>query len=383
MLNRKTILRVLLWALGIAALTGATAMVAGGRAITGRIAGTAVLVALACLALLPLMGMIDSARKRSAGLMGMAGVVCEFLLAMALLWDLDGGIVRSDTLFFSMFVLLLATPAAMLFLWSMQTQRAAWAGRVGVILTGLITAMALLGLVTERDHRWGDDLLETSGASAIFAAILCASLVSVGGTVWKRVRWLGTAKTALAWCMACVGIWWPQVGLGGEFGKHMAAVGSVGFVIGYASLALLVPLKPGQLWLRWVAIASTLATAVAFDLAIYTEHDPVARLGGAAAIIAGCATLGLMLMARLNRGVQAESLPHEFSRVALTCPRCQRSQSMPLGDSACQACGLRISVRVEEPRCAKCGYLLYQVEGNACPECGSAIADFPGRTAVA
>jgi rRNA maturation protein Nop10 len=30
-------------------------------------------------------------------------------------------------------------------------------------------------------------------------------------------------------------------------------------------------------------------------------------------------------------------------------------------------------VEVEEPRCA-CGYLLYQLAGDTCPECGRAVA---------
>ena len=28
----------------------------------------------------------------------------------------------------------------------------------------------------------------------------------------------------------------------------------------------------------------------------------------------------------------------------------------------------------EEPRCAKCGYLLYNLRGTSCPECGEPIA---------
>ena len=46
---------------------------------------------------------------------------------------------------------------------------------------------------------------------------------------------------------------------------------------------------------------------------------------------------------------------------------------MAVGRSACCKCGLKFSIEVEEEHCAKCGYSLYKVNSNTCPECGKAI----------
>ncbi|MFG0251941.1 MAG: hypothetical protein ACF8NJ_03610, partial [Phycisphaerales bacterium JB038] len=52
--------------------------------------------------------------------------------------------------------------------------------------------------------------------------------------------------------------------------------------------------------------------------------------------------------------------------------RCAVAHMANMGTSHCQSCGLRIYLEVEEPRCA-CGYLLYQLQGDRCPECGRLI----------
>ena len=63
--------------------------------------------------------------------------------------------------------------------------------------------------------------------------------------------------------------------------------------------------------------------------------------------------------------------------VSLTviCPRCSLSQSLKAGESQCAGCRLKFVIEVEEPRCTKCGYLLYQLTEPRCPECGAPISD--------
>jgi len=61
--------------------------------------------------------------------------------------------------------------------------------------------------------------------------------------------------------------------------------------------------------------------------------------------------------------------------VPINCPRCgTHVAALSNRDTRCPSCRLKIRVEIEEPRCA-CGYLLYQLEGDTCPECGRAIDD--------
>ena len=59
--------------------------------------------------------------------------------------------------------------------------------------------------------------------------------------------------------------------------------------------------------------------------------------------------------------------------VALMCPVCRDEQRLGTGPVRCTSCGTLLTVELEEPRC-ECGYLLYQLQTEACPECGRAIA---------
>ena len=67
-------------------------------------------------------------------------------------------------------------------------------------------------------------------------------------------------------------------------------------------------------------------------------------------------------------GLLASSMP-----VSMTCPRCRSAvEAQSNKDARCPSCRLKIRVEIEEPRCS-CGYLLYELESDICPECGKPI----------
>lgn len=70
----------------------------------------------------------------------------------------------------------------------------------------------------------------------------------------------------------------------------------------------------------------------------------------------------------LRHSTDESGVPQRAS-VRLTCPRCGCEQAMRAGGASCQACKLRITIEIEEPRCA-CGYLLHRLVSDRCPECG-------------
>ncbi len=80
------------------------------------------------------------------------------------------------------------------------------------------------------------------------------------------------------------------------------------------------------------------------------------------------------MLAVLNRQIDYEPGSMEMLSLFLACPRCGKKQNVAIGEASCVACDLRISTRIEEPRCLSCGYLLYQLTSDRCPECGTTIA---------
>ncbi len=56
------------------------------------------------------------------------------------------------------------------------------------------------------------------------------------------------------------------------------------------------------------------------------------------------------------------------------CPRCHAEQQLPTGLGRCDACGFTLLIEIQEPRC-ECGYQLYRLESDQCPECGRKVAE--------
>ena len=81
------------------------------------------------------------------------------------------------------------------------------------------------------------------------------------------------------------------------------------------------------------------------------QEEMLGRLAGATAIIAGCGTLALLILARINqRIVPVAAALADLREIMLTCPRCRSKQTIALGSGKCGTCGLVIQVRVQEPK---------------------------------
>ncbi len=80
------------------------------------------------------------------------------------------------------------------------------------------------------------------------------------------------------------------------------------------------------------------------------QGEMLGRLAGAAAIIAGCGTLALLVLARINRRmVQPGLCAGEVREIVFFCPLCGTRQTIAVGGGRCATCGLGIHVRLAEP----------------------------------
>lgn len=100
------------------------------------------------------------------------------------------------------------------------------------------------------------------------------------------------------------------------------------------------------------------------------------RIIGVLTILAAGGTIVALVLSVLDRQARrsgGESMPRSGRmRLEIVCPRCGSPQQLAAGPSRCSACGLKFTVEVEEPRC-ECGFLLYQLTGERCPDCGREI----------
>jgi len=115
-----------------------------------------------------------------------------------------------------------------------------------------------------------------------------------------------------------------------------------------------------------------------FDSVVYNTSEfgeLLLRLLGISAILCAGSTIatGALVIFGPKPGDDEPGLLESSIVVSMTCPRCQSDiEAKSNRETRCGSCRLKVLVEIEEPRC-KCGYLLYELESDTCPECGQLI----------
>ena len=261
----------------------------------------------------------------------------------------------------------------------------------------------VLGLAFILDVVQDERLLGTSGvvAAGCLATLVAAFVADQG----RFVRWMHVGM-AVGWCgVACaIGLIWLSAALPTEFELRVARVAG-GFCVPAAAIVFvgmtMFPRARGTwvLLARWSTASLVVFWACFGEFAIVlpqVAEDIVqlvvgeqwfARSVGASAVLVAAGTVAQPVLIRLGRSTEGAEGAIRGRRTPVTCrcPRCAAECALDANvDAACAACGLRIRVELEEPRC-RCGYLLYGLESPGCPECGAPVPESarwrPARTA--
>jgi hypothetical protein len=189
---------------------------------------------------------------------------------------------------------------------------------------------------------------------------------------WGPVPLLGLIACAVGLVMTAVCIWAePRVST--AFPKATGVVAVVAFSLAHVCVLLRIPGGATLSWLLGGTIASVWAVAVMWSLAIVLEpsSDFFYRGFGALGVLDASGSLALLIVAKLKQIGKVETLESTPARIEIACPRCTTRQVVDAGKSKCSTCGLKFTIEIEEPRCAKCDYLLWQLPERRCPECGT------------
>ncbi len=311
---RKLFLRGLVWSLAAAALIAICVLLFGEfNRTTGRVLGT-----LAALALHS----------------GLALALAEFLERH--LWP------RLNRIGLAIFSLNFAVLTTFIWWWPN--------GREDEMIRAMLTTVFLIG--------------------AYILALPGADLLERGRHLRRAAMAILTLIVALLMSLVCI---WARDTDSPDFVKATVIAGIAAFTL--AHTCLLSRVRRGQIItaLLAVTLVSAWALAALLSLFIITEYDQEFgyRFVGALGVLDAAGSLSLLILLKLRsvgRGTQLETSAAEFE---LCCPRCLEPQTVTAGASACRACGLKFRIEIEEPRCEKCGYLLYQLPERTCPECGT------------
>jgi hypothetical protein len=346
-LYRKFLLRVVFWALGLAACFGAAGVIFAGHDTLWRIVGTCAATAAGAFLTLAASGQLDHRTTWLPGVMAVSLIVTEYLATLGLIWNLFRS--AGDPAALTMFFLAATTVPAIGFTAIMKRPDGALSARVGLFASAAVFAVLMVGtwggwlgaIRAERWHSLGQSL-------AVFAGLAVLCLVG-SGTDRRHWRWLGVAAAAAAFSISAYAILLDIH----KPSAFFVCVVSVAAVVAHANAMAWCPLKPAQRWLLWGTIGAGIATGGFVDLARITspwQEEMLGRLAGATAIIAGCGTLALLILARINqRIVPIAATLADLREISLTCPRCRAKQMITIGTGKCGACGLVIRVQVQEP----------------------------------
>jgi hypothetical protein len=344
---RKVLLRVVFWALGLAACFGAAGVIFAGHDTLWRIVGTCAATAVGALLMLAASRQLEQETTWHPGVMAVALIVVEYLGTLGLTWNLF----RNAEEPAGLTMLFLATTAvpAIAFWTILKRPDSAHSARMGVCASTAVFALLMVGtwggwLKALPGERW-----QSIGLMLAAFAVLAGRCLIGSGTDRRHWRWLGVAAAAAAFAISAYAILLDIH----KTSAFFVCIVTVAAVVAHANALAWCPLKPAHQWLLWGTIAAGITTGGFVDLGKITspwQEEMLGRLAGAMAIIAGCGTLALLVLARLNQrgGPRAASLA-DLREVVLTCPRCRSKQTIALGSGKCEACGLIIQVQVQEP----------------------------------
>ena len=389
MLLRRVFLGILLVSLILAAFVGALAAFFATGDILWRILWSCGLSAVIAGGMIGFTFLLERPRVRLAGLVGTCVLFLTWLLSLAGIWGEpylfhhdwhiweSMGILLLIGLPVTAIMLLITFPAVRWAGWGLVVWSAlCWVGATGALWlpNSLFGSPSPYGYYYRSQH----DVVESFLLAYGYGFIIMLLLVNVGMKDKRYFRYAGVLLGFLGMAIAITGVWVPSAGF---YWPQIAAVSTIAAItMGYINLLLMIKGKPWQNMLRWgtVILAGLSGLAgvqgVATDWNLSADESLWFRIAAAGSIMTICASLAQLVVALILRKVQRPEVEDAtITDIVLTCPRCQKSQRLPLGASRCGGCGLQFAIQAFVPHCPKCDYNLSGNTSGRCPECGEPI----------
>ena len=170
-------------------------------------------------------------------------------------------------------------------------------------------------------------------------------------------------------------LWVPKLNSWEGFQRFVGVGATVGGLLAHMSLISMARVPSQFRWVQLLTLASVIlgASTILGVLILnpsYTNIRHWETVLYVCGLLTLCGPIVVPLAHVLNRVQAAEHIETVDLKMTIICPRCRLDQAVSSGSSTCPRCKLRFKIEIEEPRCEKCGYLLYRLTANRCPECG-------------
>ena len=238
-------------------------------------------------------------------------------------------------------------------------------------------ALGIACLISGRLGEFEARVLGTTAAVGAASILGLASAIPYERRRWVPVGHLGMIAVALALVLVLLAIWELVDLRSEEFFDFMGVACVAAVALPHVGLLSLARLRREYTWVRIATVAAIAVLAVQIDATVVADIDDEGwfRLMGIVAIAVVCGTIAVPIFHRMSIIRSHQEIRTVDLALSLTCPRCGKTQTLPVGRQRCGGCGLNIRIEIEEEQCPKCGYPLYRLTSAACPECGTPIAD--------
>jgi hypothetical protein len=408
MVMRAIVLRVMLGALGLAALFGVMAIFMDGIIPAGRLLGTSLTIAIGSAMLLPVSATSAARRFSPLAMVWTAYVGIGALLVITAIWYRG--------------------PVGLG--WGMELPAGSW---IGYGLGAMIVAVGPLtrrNVGMDRSYRTAESVALWGAGVSFGAAFLMQMSFGTGmGGEWTVASYLIMLATTVVMAICAMGLRHPparpsrDVIAPGPADRGLAWIGIA--ATGVASIlwlwltldemkpfgsgsgpGLLLPQEThlsvasaastlgvcSGLWLmlatfhlkgmtrilrHLIVICTACAGAIVTAELAGLVHDSMrefllSRMLAALLVVDACAILAAVVLLRIGRSSgPSGDRTRPVSLARMTCPRCQRPHMALRGESACSECGLVMLLDFRDDTCPACSYDLRALPpGSPCPECG-------------
>jgi len=249
-----------------------------------------------------------------------------------------------------------------------------------------VTIILAIALTLEMNDDWMERLTATSAICA-----LCFGIFVATGAVMRRRKialtmWISSILTLVGTFLAVVLIWGDQ----NQQLEEVARFTFISFILGiglaHSGVMSIVSTHTRLLFFTKFATFTSVWICAILSLTILWYEEIFDSFGGffwtflpfymlsILASIVGTIIVPIAAVSHANKTAIAHESIASRVKLLLECPKCAARQELSCGNVRCSNCKASIFIEIEESRC-ECGYLLYQLQGDVCPECGRMIRE--------
>jgi rRNA maturation protein Nop10 len=269
-------------------------------------------------------------------------------------------------------------------------QNVIYRGLIIAVMVSLALAAFVWAIMIITDDDTGWQLMATLLLSA-----LCLGTITAAETARRRnrlpVTMILSMLLTIAGTTAMITIVWFETALDAAditevIGKYGGFLLAAGIALAHSGALSLIPARARMVLILKILVMTCAWVVVITFLGVITL-DGLGVFGGGG--MGGLWVIGLIMLlicgtiigtialpvAAISLANRVKPMPESVKsnlRLMISCPRCGNKDEFQSGQVRCRNCRALLLIDIEEPRC-ECGYLLYQLQGEVCPECGRAV----------